>query len=137
LAERFRRTIDWLNRSRVCGPHHRVGRGAFTSDPAILCTILERNQDSSVPEQGCAAFSCGSADWSRQITANPRRTRSPLRPDIVFDTHNLDVAAPNRLHVRNISPPYHERSIYSFRSAEDLRPARNRSRVAMTSSSPI
>ena len=89
------------------------------------------------PEQGCAAFSCGSADWSRQITANPRRTPSPLRPDIVFDTHNLDLAAPNRLHVRNISHAYHERSIYSFRSAEDLRSARSRSRVAMTSSSPI
>jgi hypothetical protein len=37
--------------------------------------------------QGCAALSGRSASWNHQITRNPRRTSSPIRPDLVFATH--------------------------------------------------
>jgi transposase InsO family protein len=37
-----------------------------------------------VLEQGCAAFSPGSANWCDQLTRHPGRTSSPLRPCLSF-----------------------------------------------------
>jgi hypothetical protein len=64
-----------------------AGRGAPAPDPAMLCTLLQRNQNPSGAEQGCAALTRRSASWNHQITRNPRRTSSPIRPDLVFATH--------------------------------------------------
>src|SRR5208282_5783074 len=65
-----------------------LGRGAPAPDPAMLCALLQRNQNPSGAEQGCAVLSRRSASWNHQITRNPRRTSSPTRPDLVFATHN-------------------------------------------------
>jgi len=87
LAERFRRTVDRPNPSRVCGPHYCLGRGAPAPDPAMPCALLQRNQNPSGAEQGCVALSRRSASWNHQITRNPRRTSSPIRPDLASTTH--------------------------------------------------
>jgi hypothetical protein len=55
----------------------------------MLCALLQRNQNPSGAEQGCAALSRRSASWNHQITRNPRRTSSPIRPDLVFAIHSI------------------------------------------------
>ena len=54
----------------------------------MLCALLQRDQNPSGAKQGCAALSRRSASWNHQITRNPRRTSSPIRPDLVFATHS-------------------------------------------------
>ena len=73
-------------RDNACGPPHCPGRSASASNFAILCALLQRDQNPSVAKQRSANFSCRSASWNHQITANPRRTSSSLRPDLVFGT---------------------------------------------------
>jgi hypothetical protein len=41
VAERFCRTVDWINPARMCGPYRRLGRGAFALDLASLCPLLQ------------------------------------------------------------------------------------------------
>jgi hypothetical protein len=53
----------------------------------ILKTYAEyynRCQNASIPEQGCARFSPGSAHRCDQFTRHPGRTSSPLRPCLSF-----------------------------------------------------
>ena len=73
---------------RECVDHIIVlGEAQPAPDPAMLCALLQRNQNPSGAEQGCAALSRRSASWNHQITRNPRRTSSPKRPDLAFATH--------------------------------------------------
>src|SRR5882757_11500980 len=71
-------------RREMCGPHHCLGRGASAPNPAILCGLLQRRQNSSNLEQGCADLSPGSEDWKHQTVPHLWRTSSSLRPDLGF-----------------------------------------------------
>jgi hypothetical protein len=53
---------------------------------------LVRYQNPLVVKQGCAGLSRRSADSKGKITRRPRRTSSPLRPDLVFGTHGSKTA---------------------------------------------
>src|SRR5882724_6075366 len=68
----------------MCGPHHCLGRDAFASGPEILRRLLQKRQNASILEQGCAGFSPGSANRCDQFTRHPGRTSSPLRPCLSF-----------------------------------------------------
>src|ERR1700694_2521334 len=68
----------------MCGPHHRLGRGAFASGPEILRRLLQLRSNASILEQGCAGFSAGSANRCDQFTRHPWRTLPPLRPRLSF-----------------------------------------------------
>ena len=68
----------------MSGSHHCLGRGAPAPNPAILCELLQRHQNSSILGQGCAGFSPGSANRCDQFTRHPGRTSSPLRPCLSF-----------------------------------------------------
>src|ERR1700692_2318026 len=68
----------------MCGPHHCLGRGAFASDPEILRRLLQRHQNASILEQGCAGHSPNSANRKHQITRHPWRTSPPVRPSLSF-----------------------------------------------------
>ena len=50
----------------------------------FLCQILQPCQNASIPEQGRAGFSPGSANRCDQVTRHPGRTSSPLRPCLSF-----------------------------------------------------
>src|SRR6185437_15869726 len=79
-------SVGTTNRSiaAMCGPHHCFGRGASAPDTQLLCQILQPCQNASMPEQGCAGFSPGSANRCDQVTHHPGRTSSPLRPCLSF-----------------------------------------------------
>ncbi len=62
LAEWLCRTADRIDPTRVCGPHHCLWRGTPAPDSAIVCLLLQRDQNSPVIGQGCADLSPGSAD---------------------------------------------------------------------------
>jgi hypothetical protein len=51
---------------------------------AILLTLLQRHQNTSIIGQRCAGFSLGPASWKHQIVRHPRRTPSPLCAGIGF-----------------------------------------------------
>jgi hypothetical protein len=68
----------------MCGPHHCPGRDASAPRPDILCRPLQSRQDSSILEQGCTAFSPGSANRSDKFTRHPGWTSSPLRSCLSF-----------------------------------------------------
>src|SRR3974390_1193676 len=87
LGERFCRTVDRINPARVCGSHHRLGRGAFAPDLASLCPLLQQHQDASVIEQRCAGLSSHSTDREHHVTSDPRWASSPLRSDLGFSVH--------------------------------------------------
>ena len=40
LAEWLCRTADWINPATMCGPRHRLGRGASAPNSAIVCPLL-------------------------------------------------------------------------------------------------
>jgi hypothetical protein len=84
LAEWLCRTADRIDPTRVCRPHHRLGRDAFASGPEILRRLLQYPQNAPILEQGYAGFSPGSANRCDQFTRNPGRTSSPLRPCLSF-----------------------------------------------------
>src|SRR6202158_2030921 len=68
----------------MCGPHHCLGRDAFTSGPEILRRLLQLRQNASILEQGCTSHSPNSANRKHQITRHPWRTSPPLRPSLSF-----------------------------------------------------
>src|ERR1700693_4107615 len=68
----------------MCGPHHCLGRDAFTSGPEILRRLLQLRQNASILEQGCTSLSPNSATRKHQITRHPWRTSPPLRPSLSF-----------------------------------------------------
>jgi hypothetical protein len=84
LAERLCRTADRIDPARVFGSRHCHGRGTPTPDSAIVCLLLQRDQNSPVIERGCAELSPGSADRCHQFARHPWRTPSPLRPSLGF-----------------------------------------------------
>ena len=55
-----------------------LGRGASASHPEILRPLLQRSQNASVFEQGCARLSLGTAHRCHSFTRHPWRTSSPL-----------------------------------------------------------
>ena len=61
LAEWLCRTADRVDPTRVGGPHHCLWRGTPAPDSAIVCLLLQRDQNSPVIEQGCAVLSPGSS----------------------------------------------------------------------------
>ena len=69
---------------RECLDHIIVRRGASAPNPAILCGLLQRHQNSSIPEQGCAGLPPGSAHRCDQFTRHPGWTSPPLRPGLSF-----------------------------------------------------
>ena len=62
LAEWLCRTADRIDPTRLCGPHHCLWRGAPAPNSAIVCLLLQRDQNSPVIGQRCADLSPGSAD---------------------------------------------------------------------------
>src|SRR6516165_3814484 len=74
FAERLIRSI----RRECVGPHHRPGRDTSASHSEILCPLLQRIQNASVFEQGCASLSLGTAHRCHSFTRYPWRTSSPL-----------------------------------------------------------
>src|ERR1700680_2906348 len=57
LAEQLCRTADRIDPARVFGPHHCLGRATSASDSEKLCGLLQRRENASVIEQGCACLS--------------------------------------------------------------------------------
>jgi hypothetical protein len=45
LAEWLCRAADRINPARVCGPFRRLGRGTSAPNPASLCSLLQRHQN--------------------------------------------------------------------------------------------
>src|SRR5262245_42304227 len=67
LAERLCRTADRINPARVHRSHHRLGRKTLTPGPAILRTVLQRNENTSILGQRFTSLAIGSADWMHHI----------------------------------------------------------------------
>ena len=88
LAECFRRTVDSQSAANawttLLSLVRRICAGSCDAMP-----IITTKSEPIGPEQGCAALSRRSASWNHQITRNPRRTSSPIRPDLVFATHKI------------------------------------------------
>src|SRR5262249_36883487 len=66
-GRRLCRTADWINPARVYQSHHRLGRGTLTPGPAILRTVLQRNENTSILGQRFTSLAIGSADWMHHI----------------------------------------------------------------------
>jgi hypothetical protein len=67
-----------LDPARECRSYDRPGRGAPESHSEILRPLLQRSQNASVFEQGCANLSLGTARRCHSFTRHPWRTSSPL-----------------------------------------------------------
>jgi hypothetical protein len=76
--ERLCRTVDRINPARVCGLYRGLGRGAFASDLASLCPLLQRHQNAPVTGQRRTGPSSHSADRRHRVIPDPRRTSSPV-----------------------------------------------------------
>jgi hypothetical protein len=85
--ERLCRTVDRINPARVCGSYRGLGRGAFASDLASLCPLLQRHQNAPVTGQRRTGPSPHSADRRHRVIPDPRLTSSPLRPGVKFSVH--------------------------------------------------
>ena len=73
---------------RECLDHVIVlGEGASAPNPAILCGLLQRRQNSSILGQGCASLSLGTALRCHSFTRYPGRTSSPLWSNLRFSVH--------------------------------------------------
>src|SRR6202035_1524217 len=84
LAEWRCRTADRLDPARERRSYDRAGRGASASHPEILRPLLQRSQNASVFEQGCARLSLGTAHRCHSFTRHPWRTSPPLRTNLSF-----------------------------------------------------
>jgi len=84
LAERLRRTLDRVDASRAHRSCGRIGRGASAADAAMLCALLQRNQNAPIVGQRCATFSPGSADRTHHVACATRRPSSPVRANLSF-----------------------------------------------------
>ena len=84
VAEFVCRAVDWNDPSRVRGPHRRAGRGASASDPGRVRSLLQYRANAPFVEQRCAALTLSSANRTHPVTFAPRRTASPIRPNLSF-----------------------------------------------------
>src|SRR5712671_6999550 len=84
LAEQLCRTADRIDPARVFGPHHCPGRGTSASDSEKLCGLLQRRENASVIEQGCACRSPGSAIRRHKFARHTGRISSSIRSDLDF-----------------------------------------------------
>jgi PTS system mannose-specific IIA component len=73
-----------LSNERPYRDRHCPRRGASAPNPAILCGLLQRRQNSSILGQGCAGLPPGSANRCDQFTRHLGRTSPPLRPCLGF-----------------------------------------------------
>ena len=78
------RTADRIDPARERRSYDCPGRGAFASDSKILRQLLQRRQNASVFEQGCASLSLGTALRCHSFTRHPGRTSSPLWSNLRF-----------------------------------------------------
>ena len=69
---------------RECVDHIIVLGEAHLRRIQILCQILQSCPNASIPDQGCAGFSPGSANRCDQFTRHPGQTSSSLRPCLSF-----------------------------------------------------
>src|SRR6202521_6026865 len=84
LAEWLCRTADRIDPARVFGPHHCLGQGTSASDSEKLCGLLQRRENASVIEQGCACLSPGSAIRRHKFARHTGRTSSSICSDLDF-----------------------------------------------------
>src|ERR1019366_8971376 len=84
LAEWLCRAADRIDPARVFGPHHCLGQETSASDSEKLCGLLQRRENASVIEQGCACLSPGSAIWRHKFARHTGRTSSSIRSDLDF-----------------------------------------------------
>src|SRR6202521_2407079 len=82
LAEWLCRTADRIDPARVFGPHHCLGQGTSASDSEKLCGLLQRRENASGIEQGCACLSPGSAIRRHKFARHTGRTSSSIRSDL-------------------------------------------------------
>src|SRR5262249_36643511 len=70
-------------------PHSRTRRGAPAPDAAILCALLQRNQNAPIVERRCATHTLGSAEWTHRVACHGRRATSPICSNLSFrHTHS-------------------------------------------------
>ena len=69
---------DRLDPARERRSYDCAGRGASVSHSEILRPLLQRIQNASIFEQGCASLSLGTAHRCHSFTRYPWRTSSPL-----------------------------------------------------------
>src|SRR5262245_24892101 len=69
------------------------GENPSAPDLANLCSLLQRYQNALVAGQRCTGLSSHSAYRNHQLTRDPWRTASPLRPDLGFRYTQVDLCA--------------------------------------------
>jgi hypothetical protein len=84
IQEWLCRAADRIDPARVFGPHHCLGQGTSASDSEKLCGLLQRRENASVIEQGCACLSLGSAIRRPKFARHTGRTSSSIRSDLDF-----------------------------------------------------
>src|SRR6266487_2801581 len=65
-------------------PHGRTWQGAPAPDAAILCALLQRNQNAPIVERRCATHTPGSAEWTHRVACHGRRATSPICSNLSF-----------------------------------------------------
>src|SRR5262245_12356869 len=65
-------------------PHSRTRRGAPAPDAAILCALLQRNQNAPIVERRCATHTPGSAERTHRVACHGRRATSPICSNLSF-----------------------------------------------------
>jgi hypothetical protein len=88
-------------------PHSRTRRGAPAPDAAILCALLQRNQNAPIVERRCATHTPGSAEWTHRVACHGRRATSPICSNLSF--RHTQVAASLGLTSEWILPSYSRR----------------------------
>ena len=84
IQEWLCRAADRIDPARVFGPHHCLGQGTSASASEKLCGLLQRRENASVIEQGCACLSLGSAIRRPKFARHTGRTSSSIRSDLDF-----------------------------------------------------
>src|SRR6516165_10516593 len=83
LAKRLCRTVDRFDPQGMHGSHHGIWRTPSAPRAAILYGLLQRHAHSLVIGQGCADIARGRARWKHSLLSNPRRSPSPIYPDLI------------------------------------------------------
>jgi hypothetical protein len=64
--------------------HTGLGRGPPAPNAAILCALLQRNQNAPIVERRCATHTPGSAEWTHRVACHGRRATSPICSNLSF-----------------------------------------------------